>query len=275
MRFTCLELLELDILGLAETHLAPGEVLGVNGYTWYGHNRKLLHRNAKCGSGGVGFLIREEFESDYGIEIIDDSYEGILWIKMEHKIDKFKIFACCCYLPPNNSSRQVDVHEFFDTILSGIYKYQDNGLIFICGDFNSRCGENADYIAGVDEVTDRDVVDFTCNFYGDIFIDFLVNANYILRMLNGRNFIHNDFTSVSSKGSAVVDYCVVSHDSLSTFKQFTVIRATELVNRAIVERGLSPSSIPDHSPLTWVIECMGDHTESVNQYPESCQQKYD
>ena len=90
MRFTCLELLELDILGLAETHLAPGEVLGVNGYTWYGHNRKLLHRNAKCGSGGVGFLIREEFESDYGIEIIDDSYEGILWIKMEHKIDKFK-----------------------------------------------------------------------------------------------------------------------------------------------------------------------------------------
>ena len=159
--------------------------------------------------------------------------------------------------------------------MSGIYKYQDNGLIFICGDFNSRSGENADYIAGVDEVTDRDVVDFTCNFYGDIFIDFLVNANYILRMLNGRNFIHNDFTSVSSKGSAVVDYCVVSHDSLSTFKQFTVIRATELVNRAIVERGLSPSSIPDHSPLTWVIECMGDHTESVNQYPESCQQKYD
>ena len=82
-------------------------------------------------------------------------------------------------------------------------------------------------------------------------------------MLNGRNFIHNDFTSVSSKGSAVVDYCVVSHESLHTFKQFTVIRATELVNRAIVERGLSPSSIPDHSPLTWVIECMRSRSISI------------
>ena len=180
---------------------------------------------------------------------------------MEHKFDKSKIFACCCYLPPNNSSRQVDVHDFFDTILAGIYKFQDEGLIFVCGDLNSRCGDNADYIAGVDEIPERDVVDFTCNFYGEIFIDFLTNANYC--MLNGRNFTHNDFTSVSSKGSAVVDYCIVSHSSLTAFKQFRVLRATELVGRAITEWGLSPSSIPDHSPLTWVIEYMGDQAESI------------
>ena len=127
------------------------------------------------------------------------------------------VFACCCYLPPNHSTRQVDAHEFFDTLLSSIYNYQDEGLIFfICGDFNSRCSDNADYIVGVDEIPERDVVDFSCNWYGEIFIVFLINANYC--MLNGRNFVKNDFTSVSGRGSAVVDYCIVSHDSLPAFE---------------------------------------------------------
>ena len=37
-------------------------------------------------------------------------------------------------------------------------------------------------------------------------------------ILNGRDFIKNDFTSVSVKGSAVVDYCLVNHENLSSFR---------------------------------------------------------
>ena len=50
-------------------------------------------------------------------------------------------------------------------------------------------------------------------------------------MLNGRCGIKNDFTSVSVKGSSVVDYCFVSHENLSAFQDFEVIRAVDLISR--------------------------------------------
>ena len=53
MRLACLE---TEIIGLAEIHLIK-DVLNIHGYSWSGNNRKSLHRNAKCGSGGVNILI--------------------------------------------------------------------------------------------------------------------------------------------------------------------------------------------------------------------------
>jgi len=37
------------------------DVLNINGYTckWFGYNRQEIHKNAKRGSGGVGFLIKK------------------------------------------------------------------------------------------------------------------------------------------------------------------------------------------------------------------------
>ena len=108
-------------------------------------------------------MIDNKFGKDYNTEVVDDTFDGILWLKLHNKFDNSKVFPCCCYLPRNHFTRQVDAHEFFDTLLSSIYKYQDEGLIFICGDFNSRCSDNADYIVGVDEIPERDVVDYSCN----------------------------------------------------------------------------------------------------------------
>ena len=92
MRLACLETLELEIIGLAETHLIKDNVLNINGYSWYGNNRKSLHRNAKCGSGGVGFLIDNKFGKDYNIEVVDDTFDGILWLKLHNKFDNFQRF---------------------------------------------------------------------------------------------------------------------------------------------------------------------------------------
>jgi hypothetical protein len=50
-------------------------------------------------------------------------------------------------------------------------------IFFICGDFNSRCGKENDYIVGVDDICHRDVVDFKCNSYCNTFIDFLISVN--------------------------------------------------------------------------------------------------
>ena len=86
-----------------------------------------------------------------------------------------------------------------------INKYQNDGDISICGDFNSRC--NLEYfIAGVDDVPQRNVVDFKTKSYGEILIE--INTN--LCILNGRNCLSNDFTSISVKGLSAVDYCLVS-----------------------------------------------------------------
>ena len=73
-------------------------------------------------------------------------------------------------------------------------------------------------------------------------------------MLNGRNCIKNDFTSVSSKGCSAVDYCIASHDQLSDFQDFKVVHAIELINTCgISVSDVALASIPDHSCLLWHI----------------------
>jgi len=144
----------------------------------------------------VRFLIKNHLVEIFEIGILNKSIEGILWIYMKDRLSNFKINVCVCYLPPENSTRQVEKEYFFDSLLSQVYEYQNDGLFFICGDFNSRCGEEYDYIAGVDDVSVRSVLDFTCNSYCNTFIEFLTSINCC--MLNGRVGNNNDFTCVSS-----------------------------------------------------------------------------
>ena len=65
--------------------------------------------------------------------------------------------------------------------------------------------------------------------------------------------IKNDFTSVSTKGSSVVDYCLVSHSDLPMFSDFHVFTASDLVNLDGNICNVVPSTIPDHSCITWKI----------------------
>ncbi len=88
-------------------------------------------------------------------------------------------------------------------------------VLYIYVEISTAGVELDDYIVGVDDVPPRCTLDFVINSYGERFIEFLINSNTC--MLNGRNATNNDFTSVSAKGSAVVDYCVASYDCLDTF----------------------------------------------------------
>ena len=170
-----------------------------------------------------------------------------------HKTENFVLLPCVCYLPPENSSRRVDVNEYFDNLLTDFYQFQNNGLVFICGDFNSRCGDLEDFIAGIDDIVPRSVKDFKLNFYGERFIEFLINTN--MCMLNGRfDNDQDNFTSVSTKGSAVVDYCIVTHSNFSQFSDFRVTSTNDLINSVPELCRLTSSGIPDHSLLSWKIE---------------------
>ena len=62
---------------MVEMHLKHQEELEVDGYTWIGNNRKRLHVNARCGSGGVGILIKNEILKEFECKTIDNTHEGI------------------------------------------------------------------------------------------------------------------------------------------------------------------------------------------------------
>lgn len=51
---------------------------------------------------------------------------------MKHKNSDYIIMPCVCYLPPENSSRPFDVPSLFfsDHLLTGVYQYQNEGLIY-------------------------------------------------------------------------------------------------------------------------------------------------
>ena len=116
VREICIRHFNLDIIGISETHLKDNNNIDFEGYTWFSNNRSNTHINAWSGSGGVAFLIRNSLLDTFDISICDNSKEGILWLKLKHRFDNFYLFPCVCYLPPKNSTRQIDVNMFYDSI---------------------------------------------------------------------------------------------------------------------------------------------------------------
>ena len=72
-----------------------------------------------AGSAFFFFFIKNEFSKDFIVDIAD----SILWLQLKHSYSDLCIFACVYYLPPNGSSRQVYAHDFFDTLVAGIYRF--------------------------------------------------------------------------------------------------------------------------------------------------------
>ena len=85
----------------------------------------------------------------------------------------------------------------------------------LCGDFNARISNFDDFIAGVDFIPDRHIVDFNYNKHGNDLVEFLINSNCCV--LNGRNYTSNDFTFIWPQWASVVDYCIVPYEKLNLF----------------------------------------------------------
>ena len=208
------------------------------------------------------------------MKTLDDTIEGILWLKFTHKQKQYSFLACVCYLVPANSSYQVNANDFFDNLLCQISQYQDIGSFYICGDFNARCGDATDFIEGVDQLPQRTVLDCTNNAYSDVFIDFLINVNCCI--VNGRNSVKDDFTYVSTRGSSVVDYCLVPYENLKSISNFSVKRASTLATETGAIGQVDPvSKIPDHSFLQWTFSLDFSFTTPANAPYTTFKTKYD
>ena len=101
-----------------------------------------------------------------------------------------------------------------------------------------------DFIEGVDCVGERNVLDFNVNKYGHLLLDFLLSSNVC--MLNGRNFICNDFTCITSNGRSVDDYCFTALEDQSLFSDFNVHKVADIINEVGHDSILFSSSFPDH-----------------------------
>ena len=98
------------------------------------------------GSGGVGFLVRKALLKDFEVSLLDDSYEGVLWLRLTHRQSDENIMFCVCYLPPANSTRNIDCSDVLDTLMCQIHEYGSESVFYLCGDFNARI--LYDFIAG-------------------------------------------------------------------------------------------------------------------------------
>ena len=227
---------------------------------------KNIHVRATKGSGGVGCFVRNSVTESFNVSIIDDLYDGILWLKFSPFNNEKPFYCCVCYLPPSDSTRNIDHGDFYDTFLFQIHTYCKDDFFYVCGDFNSRCGNLEDYIAGVDLIPERDVVDLTVNKDGERFCEFLIDSNCCI--MNGRNYKKNDYTFISTQGSSVVDYCVTPYEHINLCRDVSVITTSDLISETGIQNRIDcPLAYPDHSLLVWTILVEGrmNNHQQVNE----------
>ena len=141
LRTNMIKYCNCDIMCLCETHLKNDETIAIDGYKWIGNNRHNLHVNARKGSGGVGFLIKEILLNKIEILCVDKSIDGVVKLLLHHKLNGYNLILFGCYVPPENSSRGRVSHDIFSYLSTQIYQdITEVDNIVICGDLNARLG---------------------------------------------------------------------------------------------------------------------------------------
>ena len=90
----CIMSLNLDMVGLADSHLVNKKEMNFEGYTWFGQNRTGLHCKARRGSGGIGLLIKNSLFNTFDIQTCDDSNDGMLWLNLVNKQSQQALKIC-------------------------------------------------------------------------------------------------------------------------------------------------------------------------------------
>ena len=153
---------------------------------------------------------------------------------------------CVCYLPPANSSRGDKSTEFFDCLKAQIMEFHSYGKFFICGDFNARIGSLPDIRDSELLTNHREHIDKSVSSHGKA----LLTSD--MCVLNGRSGPEgNQYTSISVRGMAVVDYCLVPHEDFKNYQDFTIISMPEMMEKQCLQ---VDATLSDHSVLSWCLK---------------------
>jgi hypothetical protein len=151
-----------------------------------------------------------------------------LWLKLDKIFFGLSqdVYLCAVYIPPISSPHY---DNDFISLEGEVSTFSSKGKIVLIGDFNSRTGQNPDFIEkdssqindydGVDllppdYVTDTELKrvnqDCIINSHGENMLDLCLSSR--LRILNGR-FLGDSlgyFTYISNNGFSSVDYAILS-----------------------------------------------------------------
>ena len=122
------------------------------------------------------------------LNVVDTSYEGILWLTEHRENPQVTFLVSVCYLPPSRSTRGDTSQEYFEKLGN---QYSNLASVCKCGDLNARCGDHQDISNSEVYIPQRHVLDHATNSHGLQLLDFLRPLDSC--MLNGRGkdtFIH-------------------------------------------------------------------------------------
>ena len=244
-----------DIVFLYETWCDEESDIDISGYVTHNFYRKFKHRKARRSSGGVALLYKEEIKD--GIEILANHHDSVIWLRLDKgffHLDK-DVFICGIYLWGEDSPCYNAVHvDFFELLQQDINEYENEGSVFLIGDFNSRVGIRDDFIIHdifngeidfddylPDVPLSRASSDKTCNAFGLKLIDLCKATG--CRIANGRlgkDAENGMLTYVSGKGASVIDYLLVRENDFSCINDFNVHEFNEW---------------SDHAPLSFSLSC--------------------
>ena len=140
----------------------------------------------------------------------------------------------------------MDIEERFQILCEQMQRFQAEGQVIVCGDFNARCGglQDVDDANGV--VHERVNIDPVANEQGELLAECLLSSGFCL--VNGRKS-RDDFTCISARGASVVDYCIVPVEELDYVTNFSVVTMSTCEEvLCYQEEGYRT---PDHSLLRW------------------------
>lgn len=231
-----------------ETHLKADDGLHVEGYRWYGSNRKGSPRGK--GSGGVGQLVRNDLLEKYEV-CVRERDEGLLCLMFSDRENNFKFLISSLYLPPQ-SSRYSNRVDFFNKLLNVVHDNKDTDFMLFAGDLNARIGATNDVlinrcVSNSPIFPERASIDPVCNSHGMAFLHFLHNAQCCI--LNGRIGAPK-FTCFRPNGQSAVDYGFVTYKSFKRIIDMNIFHCPDIVKELQIENKIwNKSRIPDHSLL--------------------------
>ena len=128
-----------DIACLSETHLSDDN-FKVPGYHCINNCRKNRARNTNVSHGGVSVLISNNVAYTYRIVVEKCQVEGLVIVKLKHKITCQNITIICAYIQPINSTWN-NADEIIQAIITYLYSTADHGKIFFMWRFQctDRC----------------------------------------------------------------------------------------------------------------------------------------
>jgi exonuclease III len=256
---------QYDVLLFTETWQATNSVCEIDGYKCYAIpriscNMRSTRQRDSWNRGGVSIYVRTALEK--GVKVVSTNAIGIVWVKLDKVAFNFveDVFLGLTYIPPQNSTfyHAHDV-DFFDVLQHDCSKYSSDGCVVLCGDFNARVSNKADYIlaeTGIERVVRqaenlvtntnlpvRVSCDVHSNAFGSKLLDLCKSTGLcIVNGRTGKDGSKGEFTCYASRGSSVVDYVLTSADNFVLIKDFFVCEPTPHSDHAPLHLSLACSS---------------------------------